>query len=145
MYKHILIPTDGSELSQVATAHGLALAKTFNSKVTVLTVVLPYESAPLSDISTSKNPEAYNQRAEAAAAQCIGQAAELASASNVPLRTITTRSDYPWRAIVASALDLDCDLIVMASHGSKGVADLLLGSQTQRVLTHCKTPVLIHR
>lgn len=139
MYKHILISTDGSELAQRGVAHGLELGKTTGSKVTVVTVAQPY---PLQSAATVESwSEAQRQHAEEALE--IAWTAARSHGIEIGARQVTNES--PAEAIVDMAESLGCDLVVMASHGRRGISRLLLGSQTAEVVSHSPVPVLVVR
>ncbi len=139
MYKHILISTDGSELAQKGVTHGLALAKVSGSKVTVVTVTQPY---PLQSAATIDSwSTAQTHHAEAA----LTPVAAAARAQGIEIHSHQITNDSPAEAIVETAKSLGCDLIVMASHGRRGVSRLLLGSQTAEVVSHSPVPVLVVR
>lgn len=139
MYTHILIATDGSELAHRGLIHGLTLAKDLGSKVTVLSVTEPY---PLSTPATLESwAEAQRQHAD----MILDQALETASRMGLKIAVLQKSSSSPAEAIVDAAGDLGCDLIVMASHGRRGVSRLLLGSQTTKVVNYSKVPVLVVR
>ncbi|MGV7216960.1 universal stress protein [Bradyrhizobium sp. UFLA05-112] len=125
MYRHILIPTDGSVLAEHGVAHGLALAKFVGAKVSVINVVEPL-FAVTGDF-----------------ASVLDNAANAAKKAGVPCETIQVESGQPHQAIIATAQDKDCDLIVMSSHGLSGLPMLLMGSVTNKVLTYTKIPVLV--
>jgi nucleotide-binding universal stress UspA family protein len=128
MYRNILIATDGSELSEKAVNHGIALAKRIGAKVTMLTVVQPLHTF------TAEYAE-----------KTLGTAARLARAAGVGCEGVHVEHDFPYQAIIDTAASKGCDLIVMASHGRHGISALVLGSETVKVLTHSKIPVLVHR
>lgn len=139
MYKHILISTDGSELAQKGVDHGLLLAKTIGSKVTVVTVTEPY---PLQSPATLASwTDAQREHADAA----LNLAKAAASKMDVKIDAIQVSSDSPAEGIVDTAKELGCDLIAMASHGRRGVTRLLLGSQTGEVVHSSAIPVLVVR
>ena len=149
MYSKILIPTDGSELAEKAVKHGVALAKAVGARITILTVTRPYrpewrvvtaEEAMIEDPSAE-----YQARVTAEADETLRIAAEAAKAAGVACDTLQVEDDRPYKAIIDTAGSKGCDLIVMASHGRHGISALLLGSETTKVLTHCKIPVLVHR
>jgi len=145
MYKHILVPTDGSELSSKAEAAGLTLARSLDSKVTVLTVTPPFQvlsGDPLLVISTE--PE-WEKAQTARAEKTLERVKTTAAAIGVPIETIRRVSNQPYQAIIETARERGCDLVFMASHGRSGVAALVLGSETMKVLTHSKVPVLVYR
>ncbi len=147
MYKHILIPTDGSELSQEAVKGGIALAKALGAKVTgfhaapdVLLYAMAYaEAAPL--ISQTDLEEESKKQAE----EYLAFVEREARAQGVPVQTVWVKHDSPYAAIIETAQKRGCDLIFMASHGRRGLSALVLGSETTKVLTHTKIPVLVYR
>ncbi len=139
MYKHILISTDGSELALKGIEHGVALAKEIASKVTVTTVSQPYplqSAATLDSWSTAQKRHAEDALMAAKAA---------AKKHGVEITTRQDVNDSAAEAIVDTAKSLGCDLIIMASHGRRGVSRLLLGSQTSEVVSHSPIPVLVVR
>jgi nucleotide-binding universal stress UspA family protein len=145
VYKHILIPTDGSELSKAAVENGVALAKALGARVTVLTVLPPWHAVAPAEVMVAFPENEYRQGAEAAAARYLDAASSTARDLSVACDTLMVEHERPWQAIIEAAKANDCDLIVMASHGRKGIGALLLGSETQNVLTHSRIPVLVHR
>jgi nucleotide-binding universal stress UspA family protein len=145
MYANIFIPTDGSELSGQAAAHGIALAKRLDSRVTVLTVLPPFHVLTTDTQMIEDTPAAYKVRMLAQAEAILGAAAQVAQSAGVPCATVHVEHEHPYRAIIDAAESGGCDLIVMASHGRRGVAAILIGSETHKVLTHCRIPVLVHR
>ncbi|PWK60308.1 universal stress protein [Aminobacter sp. AP02] len=139
MYTHILITTDGSVLAQKGVEHGLTLAKNLGSKATVITVTDPY---PLNSPATMASwSEAQTRHAEAA----LNLAKETAEKFGVNVDVIQDSDDSPAEAIVKTAHERGCNLIVMASHGRRGVGRLLLGSQTAEVVHYSTIPVLVVR
>jgi nucleotide-binding universal stress UspA family protein len=145
MYKHILIPTDGSDLSWVAVREGLTFAKALNARVTAITVSSPFRTIAVEPTMIANTPEDYGRDCEAAAARYLGAATESAKAMGVTCDGVHVVDDHPYRAIIETAEGRGCDLIFMASHGRRGVAALVLGSETTKVLTHSKIPVLVYR
>ncbi|HEV7676148.1 MAG TPA: universal stress protein [Candidatus Angelobacter sp.] len=145
MYKNILIPTDGSELAGKAVEHGIGLAKAVSAKVVFLTVYEPYRIVTLDPLMVEYTPEDYKKLAEKTAAKILSDASQKAQAAGVPCEALVLERDRIHEAIVDTATTRKCDLITMASHGHRGVAALLLGSVTLKVLTHAKIPVLVHR
>jgi nucleotide-binding universal stress UspA family protein len=148
MYKHILISTDGSNRSEKAVAHGAALAATLDAKVSVVTA-----TAPLHSVASGPTPVANIPGSDAFVREYLhGQANEfLAAAENIAAEqgvtcdTLRVEHEHPYAAIIETALAKRCDLIVMASHGRRGISALILGSETMKVLTHSTIPVLVHR
>jgi nucleotide-binding universal stress UspA family protein len=145
MYRHILIPTDGSELAHKAVSHGLSLAKSLDAKVTVLVVVPSFNvyGLPASRTDLISSAFAEYEDAKAHAAKVLIGAAEEAQSAGVACETVQMTHDRPYEAIVATAKEKGCDLIVMASHGRAGIKAVVLSSVTTKVLTHTKIPVLV--
>ena len=145
MFKHILIPTDGSDLSRKAVRYGVQLAKASGAKVTALTVTDPYLAATMDAVLIPVGEEDYEEQSRLLAERAMEQVKMAADAAGVPCETIREVHDQPYRAIIDAAHALNCDLIVMASHGRRGISALLLGSETVKVLTHSTVPVLVYR
>ncbi len=145
MYKNLLIPTDGSELASKAVQHGISLAKEFGAKVTLLTVWEPFHVFTFNASSVEGTPEEYKKGMQKHAAKLLDTIASAARADGVACDTVQIEHDHPYRAIIDTARSKGCDLIVMASHGRRGVAAIVLGSETFKVLTHSKIPVLVDR
>jgi len=149
MYKHILITTDGSELADRGLEHGLALAKAVGAAVTIVTVTdnqlpSPYDVA--FNARRGRNPLEEQRAAEDAAARMILEAAaEKARAAGVGATTVHIAERHPAEGIVEAARERKADLIVMSSHGRRGVRRLMLGSQTAEVVTSTTIPVLVVR
>jgi nucleotide-binding universal stress UspA family protein len=147
MFQHILIPTDGSELSQNAAKRAIQLAKELNAKVTGFYAAPDYtpdlyeDSFPIHAMSK----ERFLEDAKNRTTRYLGFMEELAREAGVSFQSAWVMSDYPAEAICQAADNHGCDLICMASHGRKGVQALLLGSETQKVLAYCKIPVLVYR
>jgi len=140
MYRHILIPTDGSELAEHGVAHGLALAKSVGAKVSVIFVVEPFSEMRgrfLEAVAT------YAELRREQATSELNRAASAAMEAGISCDTIKVESGQSHQAIIAAAENKGCDLIVMSSHGRSGLSALLIGSVTSKVLTHAKTPVLV--
>jgi len=142
MYKHILIATDGSELAGKAVAAGLALAKLLGAKVTAVTAIEPWLSIATSDTAAAFME--YQKAAEQDATRILGKVSMAAREYGVQCETVTV-TETAADAIIEAAKSRQCDLIVMSSHGRRGLARLLLGSQAMRVLTSSSVPVLICR
>jgi nucleotide-binding universal stress UspA family protein len=145
MYKHILIPTDGSDLSDMAVRQGMALAKSIDAKVTAVTVSPPFPTYAIEPLMLTETPEQYRRECEAAAERYLATVREVARVSGVPCDVVHVESSYPYEAIIETARTRGCDLIFMASHGRRGMSALVLGSETTKVLTHTKIPVLVCR
>jgi nucleotide-binding universal stress UspA family protein len=145
MFKHILIPTDGSDLSRKALLYGVQLAKESNAKVTALTVRPPYVIGSMDMIGVVGSQDEFEAETQRYADYALTQARMAGEAAGVQIETVQDVGDQPFRAIIDTAKAHDCDLIVMASHGRRGVSALLLGSETVKVLTHSSVPVLVYR
>jgi nucleotide-binding universal stress UspA family protein len=145
MYRHLLIPTDGSELSQKAIDYGMALAKSVNAKATVLTVSTPFHAFAVEPGMVTDTPEQYGKRIAALTAKYLNVAKEAALAAGVSCQTMHVEHDHPYLAIIETAARESCDLIVMASHGRRGISAIVLGSEAVKVLTHSTIPVLVYR
>ncbi len=145
MFKHILIPTDGSDLSRKAVLYGVQLAKECGSWVTALNLTEPYRVASLDAVLVSVGEDKYEEESRRVSERALEQVRVAADAAGVRCDTIREVHDQPYRAIIDAAHAKGCDLIVMASHGRRGVSALLLGSETVKVLTHSTIPVLVYR
>ena len=145
MYKHILIPTDGSELSAKAIKEGVALAKAINAEVTAITVSETFHTFSVNPLVVTETPEQYQKDSDARAERYLSVADNAAKAAGVPYESIHVIHDHPYEAIIAAAKERGCDLIVMASHGRKGMSAVVLGSETVKVLTHSNIPTLVCR
>jgi nucleotide-binding universal stress UspA family protein len=145
MYKHILIATDGSALAARALAAGLTLAKKLGSRVTVVTVTEPWTAMMTPEQALGLPVGAYQKAAAATAGRVLADVTALAGKSDVVCATVHAKDQYPAEGILDTAKKAGCDLIVMASHGRRGLGRLLLGSEAVKVLTHSTVPVLICR
>ena len=144
MFNKILVPTDGSELSIKAARGAVRMAKHLNARIVGMTVVDPYAYTALMECRPEPADE-YEQRGNAIARERLAAIEREAKAAGVPVETTVTRSFSPFEAIIDVAKRRQCDAIVMASHGRKGVSSILLGSETQKVLTHSSIPVIVYR
>jgi len=145
MYKHILIPTDGSTLSEMAAMQGVAFAKSIDARVTGVTVSAPFHIFALDPATVTATPGQYEEDCAARAARYLGVLEKAAKGAGVPYEGVHLVQEHPYEAIIAMAKRQGCDLIFMASHGRKGMSALVLGSETVKVLTHTKVPVLVCR
>ena len=146
MYHHVLIPTDGSELSERAVTHGVALAKAHNAKITALHVTPPFHVSALDPITVVQDAqERHLQRTRVLASQHLEVVANAAKAAGVACDSVHIVHDHPYQAIIDTAGSRGCDLIAMASHGRRGVSAVILGSETAKVLAHSTIPVLVLR
>jgi nucleotide-binding universal stress UspA family protein len=141
MYRHILIPTDGSELAEHGVTNGLALAKSLEAKVSVIVVKEPFDE--LRFIEVPGQSEEFAEQTKKHATSVLNRAANAAKQAGVSCDTIQVEHEQTYQAIIAAAKDRGCDLIVMSSHGRSGLSAVLLGSVTNKVLTHTKSPVLV--
>jgi nucleotide-binding universal stress UspA family protein len=144
MFKKILLPTDGTELSAKAIAGALEFAKALKAGVVGVTVVEPYSYSNLSEYRPETLDD-YEQRVMKVAAERLAQVADAAAKASVPVETVTAKSYSPFEAIIDTAKAKGCDVIFMASHGRRGLSAVLLGSETQKVLTHSTIPVMVYR
>lgn len=148
MYKNVLVPIDGSRLSDKAAKEAIGLARAVGAKLTLFHCVADFpapvyaESAILASQVTAGQ---YRKEAVKHAEKVLAKAARKFEGAGVKIDTMCAVSDLPYEAIVAAATKRKCDLIVMASHGRRGLSGFLLGSETQKVLTHSKVPVLVVR
>jgi nucleotide-binding universal stress UspA family protein len=144
MYKHILIATDGSELAGRAVTTGLALAKVLKARVTAVTATEPWSAMAIGEPGLAFPIEEYEKAAAENAGRILSGVSSSAEDVGVQCETMHV-NDFPAEGIVETAKAKGCDLIVMASHGRRGLSKLLLGSQTARVLTLSAVPVLVCR
>ena len=142
MFKKILLPTDGSELSAAATKMAIQLAPVHKAHVVVLSVYDPNLYLPMAEYAPGMIEE-QQQRLEETARGYIATVKSQCEAAQVPCEGKIACDTTPYASIISVAKDTACDLIVMASHGRRGINALLLGSETQKVLTHSKIPVLV--
>jgi len=144
MFKRILVPTDGSDITDKAVETTISLAKSVGAQVYTISAKEPFPYSAISEMQPTPPQEFFDaqeriasQRVQVVVAKCV--------AAGVPCQSHTIEALHPWEAIIDHAKRMECDLVVMASHGRRGVSALLLGSETQKVLTHSKVPVLIVR
>jgi nucleotide-binding universal stress UspA family protein len=146
MYQNILIATDGSKLAESAVSHGVSLAKSTGAKVIALIFEHPFSVFNVPESQMMQMPEAFAKHADNImhhATKALDYVASTAKMADVPCKTIQLEHDQPYQAIIDTANDQGCDLIVMASHGRSGISAVLLGSVTNKVLAHTKIPVLV--
>jgi len=142
MFTHILVPTDGSEKAQIAAEKAVALAKLHGAKVTAVVVIDPFPYIGLGEASAF-GLQAYLAEAQTMATRSLDTVRQLSEASGVPFAADTIERSAVFEGILDTATAEACDLIVMGSHGHSGVKALILGSETQKVLTHSTVPVLV--
>jgi len=145
MYKHILIATDGSELAHKAVVQGFGLAKAVGAKVTVVTVTEPWTAVVPGEMGMAFPVDEYEKGASENAGNILAAIRREADAAGVACETVHMADQYPADGIIATAKDRACDLIVMASHGRRGLSRLLIGSQANQVVVHSDVPVLVVR
>ena len=147
MFKNVLIPTDGSRLSLKAAKSGLAFAKSVNARVTGCYVVEPFQPYYFGDYIPPDlpTPKEFERHARATGEKYLQQIAAAAAAAGLKYSGAVVKADSPYAGIISAARKGRCDLIFMASHGRSGLSGLLLGSETHKVLTHSKIPVLVYR
>lgn len=147
MYKHIMVPIDGSRLSLKALNSAVKLARLAGSRLTVLHVVAPFDPLIYAEgyVVGAEALKDYEEAAREKGEQHLKRAAGAARRAGVECATRLVTSSFPHKAIIAEARRRNCDVIVMASHGRRGIRAILLGSETTKVLTHCRVPVLVVR
>jgi nucleotide-binding universal stress UspA family protein len=147
MFKHILIPTDGSRTAAKAIGAGVQLAKEMGAKVTGFHAQEPLPTHVYGEgyVPDKQLVAEFERRAEEHAKQCMQELADAANAAKVPFEAVIAKSATPHQAIIAAAEKNGCDVIFMASHGLKGLTGLMLGSVTHKVLVNSKLPVLVFR
>jgi nucleotide-binding universal stress UspA family protein len=145
MYHNILIATDGSELSDRAVEHGVGLARAVGAKVTFLTVTESFHVFSFNADQIEDTGLEFVEHMKARAEHTLAAAGDVASAAGISYDTIHREGDLPYEIILEIAEARRSDLIVMASHGRRGVSAMLLGSETTKVLTHTRRPVLVVR
>ena len=147
MYEHILVPTDGSDLSEKAVTHAIELARKLGARLTAFYASPEYptpivaEGIVLEPISLAE----YESRANDQARRILEPVQQKAASVGVQCDTVHRIAAVPWEAILETAAEVGADVITMASHGRRGLAALLLGSETQRVLIHTELPVVVVR
>ncbi|MGD9952598.1 MAG: universal stress protein [Burkholderiales bacterium] len=148
MFKHILIPTDGSRLASKGIKAGVKLARALGAKVAGAYVMPPYSPPLYSEgamFAPGASPQEFKKIHEAAARKALAAVEIEAQAAGVACSTLMLTAEFPWKGILDAARRKKCDAIVIASHGRGGLGGLLLGSETTRVLSHSKLPVLVIR
>jgi nucleotide-binding universal stress UspA family protein len=145
MFKHVLVATDGSPLSEQAVQNAVRLAKSMSAKLTAITVSTPFHVFATDAVMVTDTEEVYNEECKKRAGQYLGFVRAAAESSGIDYQGKHVVHDHPYTAIIDTATNSGCDVICMASHGRRGVAALVLGSETVKVLTHSKIPVLVWR
>lgn len=144
MYQRILVPTDGSEITRKAVDTAIGLAKLSGARIDTIAVKEPFPYSAISEMQPTPPQEFYDAQ-ERIASERVKAVAQACEQAGLACEASTVEALHPWEAILEHAKRTGCDLIVMASHGRRGMAALLLGSETQRVLIHSTLPVLIVR
>ncbi|HET9642858.1 MAG TPA: universal stress protein [Burkholderiaceae bacterium] len=144
MYKRILLPTDGSEITVKAVQTAIGLAKSLGAELHTISVKEPFPYSAISEMQPTP-PQEFFDAQERIASSRVRQVVADADRAGMSCQGHTVEALHPWEAIIDYAKQQNCDLIVMASHGRRGMASMLLGSETQRVLTHTTIPVLVVR
>ena len=145
MFKSILIPTDGSELSGRAIEQGVALAKALGATVVGLTVTMPFNVFAVEAMTAPEIAERYEQDVRILTQKYLSVVEVAAKQQGVPCTTLARVGGQPYAQIIQAAEEQKCDAICMASHGRRGVSALVLGSETVKVLTHSRIPVVVVR
>lgn len=148
MFKHILVPTDGSKLSGKAVAQAIGIAKLSGAAITGVYVMAPYSPAMYGEAAIyvpEMSRKRYEELARREADKALAALQKQAAAGGVKAKAVAVTVYGPWEGIIRTAKAKKCDLIVMASHGRRGLAGLVLGSETTKVLTHSRVPVLVVR
>jgi len=147
MFKHILVPTDGSTLSLRAVKNAVRFAKVHGARITAFYVAPEYHPNIAGDYLPANFVPLgiYQKEVKKTADKYLAQVKKLADIGGVACSGLFASNDSPHQAIIKAAKEKKCDLIFMASHGRSGIAGLLIGSETNKVLTHCKLPVLVYR
>ena len=144
MFQRILVPTDGSEITAKAVETTIRLARSVGARVFTISVKEPFPYTAISEMQPTP-PQEFFDAQERIASKRVQAVVDLCATAGVPCQAHTVEALHPWEAIIDHAKRMECDLLVMASHGRRGVSALLLGSETQKVLTHSKVPVLVVR
>ena len=145
MFKQILIPTDGSELSERAVLAGVSFAKEVGAQVTGVTALPEFRTFTLDSDMIETTEDEYLAASERRGDKFLATIVDAARVAGVTCNTVLARSDRPAEAILQTARERGCDLIIMASHGRHGIGSVLLGSETQKVLVQSAIPVLVYR
>ncbi len=145
MFKSILVPTDGSDLSEKAARGAVDLAKLTGGRIVAISVAEPYPFTPVMEGAYVADLTLYDQQTRKYAQMHVEKVAEIAAKSGVACETNVAQSFNPYEEIIKAAKEHHCDLIVMASHGRKGLNKLFLGSETQKVLADSTIPVMVFR
>jgi len=144
MFQRIIVPTDGSDITAKAVQTAIGMAKVHGAKLYAISIKEPFPYSAISEMQPTPPQEFFDAQERIAGAR-IAAVLQAAETAGVPIEGHTVEALHAWEAIIDHAKLVNADLIVMASHGRRGVEALLLGSETQKVLTHTLTPVLVVR
>ena len=145
MFKHVLVATDGSQLSEKAALNAVQLAKSMSARLTAVTASIPFHVFATDAVVVTDTDDVYKEECNRQAEKYLGVIKTAAESSGLSFEGIHVFHDHPYAAIIDTASNRGCDLICMASHGRRGIAALVLGSETMKVLTHSKIPVVVWR
>jgi nucleotide-binding universal stress UspA family protein len=145
MFKHILLPTDGSGLSERAIHDGIAMAKALGARITGMTATRPYHVVALDPLIVTDTKATYDEHTRAIAGDRLSVIEKAAQAADVRYQLVHRVGEHPYEEIIKTATDTGCDAIFMASHGRRGISAVVIGSETTKVLTHTKLPVIVYR
>ena len=145
MFKHILVATDGSQLSEKAALSALQLAKSMSARLTAVTVSVPFHVFAIDAVMLTDTEEVYTKECKTKAEQYLRAIKTAAASSGLSFEGVHAIHDHPYAAIIETAQQRGCDAICMASHGRRGISALVLGSETMKVLTHSQIPVVVWR
>jgi nucleotide-binding universal stress UspA family protein len=145
LFKNILVATDGSDLAAKAVEQGILFAKEIGAKITAVSVTEPFHVLSLAPSELEYTPIEYKKYTEAHAEKVLRAISDAARLAGVACETLHVEHEHVYQAVIDAASARSCDLIAMASHGRRGVSAVVLGSETVKVLTHSKIPVLVYR
>jgi len=145
MFEHILLPTDGSKLSEKSIKQGIRMAKAMNANITAVHVSPKFHTFTYQAEMLEATREDFEKTSETSATNYLDFVKRAAKGAGVDCDVVHITSDQPFKEIIKTAAKKKCDLILMASHGRRGIEGFLLGSETQKVLTHSQIPVLVYR
>lgn len=145
MFKHILIATDGSKLSEKAAVGAVQLAKSMSAKLTAVTVSVPFHIFAIDSVMLTDTEEVYQAQCKTQVEKYLSVIKTAAELSGLTFEAVHVFNDHPYAAIIETAQKKHCDAICMASHGRRGISALVLGSETMKVLTHSMIPVVVWR
>ncbi len=145
MFKHVLVATDGSRLSETAALGAVQLAKSLSARLTAVTSSTPFHVLATDAVMLTDTEEVYTQHCKRQAETYLRVIKTAAMSAGLSFEGIHLFHDHPYAAIIETANNKGCDVICMASHGRRGISALVLGSETMKVLTHSKIPVLVWR